>query len=177
MAEGGEVEEEEEEEEEKEEEEEEEEEEEAGTAALQASIGQFVDPEYQILQETHWVSGGHFSASGNCPNESCKDAVLAWSSSGLKDVPGVLSGKTTTCVTEGFPSVNVTVLSNRTAFMPCATSKGSPPFIRIPFDAATAVPTIIAVGVARPKAHGQLTTTTLIAKSNAKRVGSPYSSS
>ena len=37
----------------------------------------------------------------------------------------------------------------------CVVSKGSPPFINIPLLAPIPVPTITAVGVARPKAQGQ----------------------
>lgn len=36
----------------------------------------------------------------------------------------------------------------------CAISRGFPPLMRIPFWAATPVPTITAVGVARPKEQG-----------------------
>jgi hypothetical protein len=37
----------------------------------------------------------------------------------------------------------------------CALSRCSPPLISTPFCAPTPVPTMIAVGVARPSAHGQ----------------------
>ena len=43
-----------------------------------------------------------------------------------------------------------------------ADSKASPPFIKIPFSAPLPVPTIIAVGVASPRAHGQAITNTEI---------------
>ncbi len=42
--------------------------------------------------------------------------------------------------------------------MECAASNGSPPLISTPFAAPTPVPTITAVGVARPSAHGHATT-------------------
>lgn len=54
----------------------------------------------------------------------------------------------------------------------CAASKAAPPLIRTPFLAPTPVPTITAVGVARPKAQGQATTVTATAESSAKRKGS-----
>ena len=38
-------------------------------------------------------------------------------------------------------------------------SNESPPFINIPFSAPFPVPTITAVGIAKPKAHGQDITT------------------
>ena len=43
----------------------------------------------------------------------------------------------------------------------------SAPFINIPWEAASPVPTITAVGVARPRAQGHATTSTDIPKSNA----------
>lgn len=42
----------------------------------------------------------------------------------------------------------------------CALSKACPPLIRTPREAPTPVPTITAVGVARPRAHGQAITIT-----------------
>ena len=50
-----------------------------------------------------------------------------------------------------------------TVFTWCAISNTAPPLISSPFIAPTPVPTITAVGVASPKAHGQATTITLIA--------------
>mmetsp|Transcript_4007 Transcript_4007/g.9148 ORF Transcript_4007/g.9148 Transcript_4007/m.9148 type:complete len:233 (-) Transcript_4007:1939-2637(-) len=61
------------------------------------------------------------------------------------------------------PDVIVPVLSKMTVSTPCAASRTAPPLISKPFVAPTPVPTITAVGVARPKAHGQATTITLIA--------------
>src|SRR5215469_6700693 len=46
-------------------------------------------------------------------------------------------------------------------------SRLSPPLIRIPCSAPFPVPTIIAVGVARPRAHGQATTRTATAATRA----------
>ncbi len=46
----------------------------------------------------------------------------------------------------------------------------------MPFSAPFPVPTIIATGVARPKAQGQLITSTLIAQLNANSKLSPHSS-
>ena len=40
--------------------------------------------------------------------------------------------------------------------------QSSLPLIKMPWVAPTEVPTMIAVGVARPRAHGQDTTTTLL---------------
>ena len=44
-----------------------------------------------------------------------------------------------------------------------AVSRGSPPLMRIPFCAPTPVPTIMAVGVARPSAQGHEMSSTAIA--------------
>ncbi len=49
----------------------------------------------------------------------------------------------------------------------CAVSSGSPPLMRIPFCAPTPVPTMTAVGVARPRAQGQAMASTEIAHRNA----------
>ena len=60
-----------------------------------------------------------------------------------------------TSLTTGLPSVIVPVLSNNTVLILCANSKCSPSLIRIPFSAPLPIPTISAVGVAKPIAHGQ----------------------
>ena len=57
--------------------------------------------------------------------------------------------------TSGRPIVSVPVLSKMTVSMRCATSSASPPLMRMPASAPRPVPTMIAVGVARPIAHGQ----------------------
>lgn len=67
-------------------------------------------------------------------------------------------------VTAGVPLVMVPVLSNMIAFTLWAFSKGSAPLIRIPLVAPTPVPTMTAVGVARPRAHGQAIASTLRAQ-------------
>ena len=53
-------------------------------------------------------------------------------------------------------------MSNTIVFILWVVSRASPPFISIPFSAPFPVPTIIAVGVARPSAHGQAITKTAI---------------
>jgi hypothetical protein len=67
-------------------------------------------------------------------------------------------------LTWGVPEVSVPVLSNTTVVIDDIFSRTSPPFIRIPYDAAIPVPTITAVGVARPRAHGQAITNVDIPK-------------
>ena len=55
----------------------------------------------------------------------------------------------------GSPFVRVPVLSNITVLMVCAISKALEVLISIPFRAESPVPTITAVGVAKPRAQGQ----------------------
>ena len=71
-------------------------------------------------------------------------------------------------VTEGAPRVSVPVLSRTIVVMRRAASSASPPRIRIPSSAALPVPTMMAVGVARPSAHGQATISTAIAACSAR---------
>ena len=56
------------------------------------------------------------------------------------------------------------VLSNTIVVIEETFSRTSPPLIRMPYDAAMPVPTITAVGVARPKAQGQAMTKVEIPK-------------
>ena len=65
-------------------------------------------------------------------------------------------------VTRGFPSVSVPVLSRTTTSIFFATSRLSASLIRMPFSAPLPVPTMIAVGVASPRAHGQAIISTVI---------------
>ncbi len=61
------------------------------------------------------------------------------------------------------PRVIVPVLSSTTCRSARARSRASPSLIRIPCSARLPVPTMIAVGVARPSAHGQAMTSTAMA--------------
>ncbi len=65
-------------------------------------------------------------------------------------------------VTTGLPCVIVPVLSRTTVFTVCAVSSASADFIKIPCKAPCPVPTIMATGVASPKAHGHDITKTEI---------------
>ncbi len=78
-------------------------------------------------------------------------------------------------VTAGSPRVNVPVLSSTTVSILPASSNASASRMIIPFSAALPVPTIIAVGVARPSAHGQATTSTATAfiRANSKAGSGP----
>ena len=84
----------------------------------------------------------------------------------------------TISTTSGRPSVRVPVLSNTTVSIRCATSSASPPLMRMPASAPRPVPTMIAVGVARPIAHGHATITVAIAlvRARVSRGSGPTSS-
>mmetsp|Transcript_98932 Transcript_98932/g.236051 ORF Transcript_98932/g.236051 Transcript_98932/m.236051 type:complete len:468 (-) Transcript_98932:1421-2824(-) len=66
-------------------------------------------------------------------------------------------------VTLGLPSVMVPVLSKTTASTKWAASRAWPPLMSTPLLAPTPVPTITAVGAARPRAQGHATTSTEMA--------------
>src|SRR3989338_6084300 len=73
-------------------------------------------------------------------------------------------------VTSGFPLVKVPVLSKTIVVNLCAVSSASAFLIKMPFSAPFPVPTIIAVGVANPSAHGHaiIRTATKIVNENRK---------
>ena len=70
-------------------------------------------------------------------------------------------------LTSGFPDVKVPVLSNTTTLIFSIFYKISAFLINIPNEAANPVPTMTAVGVARPKAQGHAITRVEIPKSKA----------
>ena len=67
-------------------------------------------------------------------------------------------------VTLGQPEVKVPVLSKTTVVTLLIFSSTSPPLIKTPKDAAIPVPTMTAVGVAKPSAQGQAITRVEIPK-------------
>ena len=91
-----------------------------------------------------------------------------------------VSSETCACgarsVTTGWPWVMVPVLSSTTTCTSCAVSRASADLIRMPLLAPRPVPTMIAVGVARPSAHGQDTTSTDTAIVSANSNVAPHSS-
>ena len=76
-------------------------------------------------------------------------------------------------VTLGFPSVIVPVLSSATTLIFPVFSKACEVLNKIPFLAPIPFPTMIATGVARPRAHGHEITSTVIAFSSAKKISFP----
>ena len=63
-------------------------------------------------------------------------------------------------VTTGLPWVRVPVLSSTTVLTVCRVSRASADLMRMPFSAPLPVPTMMATGVARPRAQGQEMTST-----------------
>ena len=80
-----------------------------------------------------------------------------------------------TSVTWGVPWVTVPVLSSTTTLVLQAVSSASADLTRIPWLAPRPVPTITAVGVARPSAQGQLITSTVMACESAFSMPPPSS--
>ncbi len=90
-----------------------------------------------------------------CSETASRDTATRSSSSCPSAPPaGTMS------VTTGVPRVRVPVLSKITVVSWYAFSRLSPPLISMPFSAPRPVPTITAVGVASPMAHGQAMTST-----------------
>ena len=79
----------------------------------------------------------------------------------------------TRSVTRGSPLVMVPVLSKATISTFPVSSRETAVLKRIPFFAPIPFPTIMATGVASPKAHGQLMTRTEIPRAKAKAMVSP----
>ena len=65
-------------------------------------------------------------------------------------------------MTTGAPSVIVPVLSSTTVRIRWVSSRAAPLLMRMPLSAPLPVPTMIAVGVARPRAHGHAMTSTAV---------------
>ena len=93
------------------------------------------------------------SASGCSDIFSSEAAICSISFCGTPSLQSIF-------VTTGVPWVIVPVLSSTTVSMLWAVSRASADLIRIPLLAPLPVPTIMAVGVARPSAQGQEMTRT-----------------
>ena len=98
--------------------------------------------------------GATIASPSGCSEPCSSDA--ARSSTRASSTPGA----TRIAVTTGLPRVSVPVLSKTTVSIRPAASSASPPRTRIPASAPLPVPTMIAVGVASPIAHGQAMITT-----------------
>ena len=94
------------------------------------------------------------ASASECSEFFSAEAARRRISASVKPAAGMIS------VTAGFPRVKVPVLSSSTALILWAFSSVSALRMRIPYSAPLPVPTMIAVGVAKPKAHGQAITST-----------------
>ena len=92
----------------------------------------------------------------------------------VRSSSGFTFPKAMTSVREGLPEVTVPVLSRTTASTFSKDSMASALLKRIPFRAPRPVPTIMAVGVAKPNAHGQEITSTETAISSANSQEYPH---
>ena len=114
-----------------------------------------------------------FSASATiAPASGCSEGFssdAAADSSVSSSMPPAHS----TSVTRGLPSVTVPVLSSTTASTRPISSRLAADFTRIPCSAALPVATVIATGVARPRAQGHEITSTAMAMDRQKRTPMP----
>ena len=85
-------------------------------------------------------------------------------------------GAMTTSTSSMRPAVIVPVLSRTTQSSRCVASSTSPPLMTMPSWAPRPVPTMIAVGVARPSAHGHAMISTAIAAVKASAAAWPVTS-
>lgn len=102
-------------------------------------------------QHTSFAYSTTADASG-CSLSFSAEAAAPSANSGVQSSRGT---QVFMVVTRGLPAVSVPVLSKTTVDILCMHSRGSPPLMRTPFWAPTPVPTIIAVGVAKAREHGQ----------------------
>ena len=106
------------------------------------------------------------SASGCSLERSSAAASLSSAFSLMAGEPSARVA-TTISVTAGLPRVTVPVLSSTTVPTLRRFSSASALLNRMPISAPLPVPTIMATGVARPSAHGQLITSTATAEVSA----------
>ena len=122
-----------------------------------------------MLSKLSSGAGTTFSSSFKdatiAPARGCSDFSSAARSTFLKHSSWVCAHSQP--LTVGWPSVNVPVLSSTTTFTFRICSRATASFIKICWLAALPIPTIRAVGVASPKAHGQAITNTETADSMA----------
>ena len=96
----------------------------------------------------------------------CSD-LLSSASAEVSSSFSVIPSAGRTSVTFGRPSVTVPVLSSAMIFALPVSSRETAVLNRMPFFAPRPLPTIMATGVARPRAQGQEMTRTEIPRANA----------
>ncbi len=89
----------------------------------------------------------------SCRQTAC--ARMFWKSFRLAASVKILPSSPTTSVTSGWPMVIVPVLSNTTVWIFCTSWKGRSILMRTPILALRPVPTMRAVGVAKPELYGR----------------------
>ena len=109
--------------------------------------------------------------SRGVPDDRLGQRVLAAALGGRREPQQLVLGDPGGRADERSPrlgrAVIVPVLSRTTAVTRCASSSAAPSRMRMPVSAPLPVPTMIAVGVARPMAHGQAMIRTAIAVDSA----------
>ena len=84
------------------------------------------------------------------------------------------SGAGSTVISLGLPSVSVPVLSTTSVSAFSRISRASAFLMRTPFSAPLPVPTMMAIGVANPRAHGQAMMSTATALTSACANGASF---
>ena len=116
-----------------------------------------------MLSNSSTVTGVHPSrCAATAPASGCSESFSrAQRVSRYVSPPSVH----TRSVTSGRPSVSVPVLSSTTTSTRTAVSRLSASFIRMPFSAPLPIPSMMAVGVASPRAQGQAMMSTVTSAS------------
>ena len=111
-----------------------------------------------------WASSPRFmmAAASGCSLLASSETAACSSSCSVTPEAGMRS------VTSGWPEVMVPVLSSATMRVRPVCSRLAAVLKRMPFFAPTPLPTMMATGVARPSAHGQLMTSTEMPRASAK---------
>ena len=119
-----------------------------------------------------WASSPRFmmAAASGCSLLASSETAACSSSCSVTPEAGMRS------VTSGWPEVMVPVLSSATMRVRPVCSRLAAVLKRMPFFAPTPLPTMMATGVARPSAHGQLMTSTEMPRASAKENSRPISS-
>ena len=132
------------------------------------------------------VMAANFSAASGCSFSSSPRFMIAAASgcslfassetAACKSSRSVTPSAGMRSVTSGWPEVMVPVLSRATMRVRPVCSRLAAVLNRMPFFAPTPLPTMMATGVARPSAHGQLMTSTEMPRASAKENSRPSSS-
>ena len=106
---------------------------------------------------------GHGKTAGTIERDNGVNPLVA-----LAKGMDAATGAVVTAVTLGLPSVNVPVLSTTSVSTRSIRSRASAFLMSTPINAPRPTPTMIDMGVAKPRAHGQATINTATAATKAK---------